>query len=211
MRKEPINCNRHKRKIRNLLRYLFAFLFFAGGCVSLFLYVFYTPDSIEQQEYDLGEAQKQIVLKDEIYYDLEEMKRQNADFAGWIYIPNTLINLPVVQGEDNSFYLTHGFTKAKSVFGCPFLEYDAEKTDQNKVIHGHNMGSNSDKIFSTLVDYQNPDYAKKHRYIYFSEPDVEGQIYEVFAVMNYNLALLKEESYLRHNFEDTAQYNQFVS
>ena len=72
------------------------------------------------------------------------------------------------------------------------------------------MGKNSDKMFSTLVNYQDGEYAEKHKYISFSEPDTEGQIYEIFAVMNYDLSLLEKENYMRHNFEDVKTYNQFV-
>ena len=200
-----------KNVLRKTLYYFAAVLFCAMGILFFMAYFSTTPEGIEAREYDLEDVQKQVVLTDRIHYDLDEMKRQNTDFAGWLFIPDTEINLPIVQGEDNSFYLTHGFTKVESVYGCPFLEYDVKKADQNKIIHGHNMGKNSDKIFSTLVNYQEKVYAEKHRYIYFSEPDVEGQIYEVFAVMNYDLSLLEKENYMRHNFGDDAAYDKFVA
>ena len=199
-----------KFRFQSLVYYVFALLFCCMGITFLLMFYFTTPAGVEVKEYDLNHVQSEVTLTDQVYYDLDEMKLQNADFAGWLYIPDTEINLPVVKGADNAFYLTHGFTKAESVYGCPFLEYDVKSTDQNKVIHGHNMGKNSDKIFSTLVYFQDKEYAEKHKYIYFSEPDTEGQIYEVFAVMNYNLSLLEKENYMRHNFANDAAYDAFV-
>lgn len=200
-----------RRNIKNTILYLFGILFL-GISVFFFASFFLSqPETIEELEYDLDEATTMVKMTDQIEYDVNEMRSKNSDFAGWIMIPDTNISLPVVQGKDNDFYLTHGFTKAYSSYGCPFLEYDAAPTDTNKVIHGHNMGSNSDKIFSTLVEYQEEEYAKAHKYIYFSEPGIEGQMYEVFAVVNYNIAAGHKVDYRTKNFENDKDYAEFVS
>ena len=41
--------------------------------------------------------------------NFEELMRENPDTIGWIRVPDTNIDYPIVQGEDNDFYLNHDF------------------------------------------------------------------------------------------------------
>ena len=51
--------------------------------------------------------------------DFRALKKINPDIVAWIRIPDTSIDYPVVQGNDDSYYLTHTFKKAEHVQG-PF-------------------------------------------------------------------------------------------
>lgn len=145
-------------------------------------------------------------------YDADALLKINSDFKGWLFIPDTLIDLPVVQGTDNSYYLDHSFKKAASKYGCPFITANTPVDAQNRVIHGHNMGNNREEIFSTLVLYQDQNYAEKHDLIYFSEPSNEDNCtYRLFAVLNFNTN--QQDGYIYYtktNFSSQDEYDSLV-
>ena len=45
----------------------------------------------------------------ELTVDWEALKESNPDTVGWVYVPNTVINYPIVQASDNDYYLWHDF------------------------------------------------------------------------------------------------------
>ena len=53
-------------------------------------------------------------LKTERMLKLEELKKENEDIVGWVEIENTDINYPVLQADDNDFYMNHNYKKEKS-------------------------------------------------------------------------------------------------
>ena len=54
--------------------------------------------------------------------DFEALREVNSDVLGWIVIPGTAISYPLVQGEDNQYYLKHTWKKWTSAVGAIFLE-----------------------------------------------------------------------------------------
>lgn len=73
--------------------------------------------------------------------DFKALKKINPDIVAWIRIPDTSIDYPVVQGNDDSYYLTHTFKKTEHVAGAIFLDSDnnADFSDDKNIIYGHNM------------------------------------------------------------------------
>lgn len=81
----------------------------------------------------------------------------NNDYKFWINITNSNINYPVVQGEDNDFYLTHNFNKEKSISGTLFVDYKNNiDSDKNIVIYGHHMKNNT--MFNNLNYYKDEEF-----------------------------------------------------
>lgn len=111
-----------------------------------------------------------------------ELYEQNGDIVGWITIPDTKINYPVMQSPDNpNFYLKHGFDKGYTDYGCPYVseECDVNKPSDNLIIYGHNMKNGS--MFSALNQFKSKDFWEKHRTVYFNTL-YEKQTYEIVAV-----------------------------
>lgn len=77
--------------------------------------------------------------------DFKALKKINPDIVAWIRIPDTSIDYPVVQGNDDSYYLTHTFKKTEHVAGAIFLDSDnnADFSDDKNIIYGHNMKDGS--------------------------------------------------------------------
>lgn len=85
-----------------------------------------------------------------------ELYAENNDFIGWLNIPGTNIDYPVVQTTDNDFYLHHDFFKNYLFAGTLFADYEgpitADGMPQNTVIYGHNMLYRYQ--FSALMSYK---------------------------------------------------------
>lgn len=142
--------------------------------------------------------------------DHDALRAQNKDYVGWLQIDDTDITLPVVQGKDNSYYLKHTFSKKYSSYGCPFLDTRTPPDSDCLVIHGHNMGYNRTEIFSELVYFEDPQYAQEHSVLRFMQPDGEGDLYTLFAVLNVDI---KDPSadYIISSFETEDDRLQFLS
>lgn len=80
----------------------------------------------------------------------------NNDLRGWIKIPGFEIDLPIVQGNDNDYYLKKNVYGKYTTYGVPFFDYrmtDFKNLHMNNVIYGHNMRSD-DYIFGMLENYR---------------------------------------------------------
>ena len=143
-------------------------------------------------------------------YDWDALCSENEDIKGWLCIPDTLINFPVVGTDDNAFYLSHDFTGDKSSAGCPFIDKDTQVWDFNRVIYGHNMGAGSKAMFSTLLDYEKEDYFKGNQTIYFTDAYGSATAYQVMAVVKYSIDDLEEWDFRIRNHEDMESYNAWM-
>lgn len=68
------------------------------------------------------------------------------DVVGWIYIPNTNVNYPVVQDEDNTKYLRHLIDGTWNISGSVFMDCDQTAPgmiDQQTTLYGHHMNNNT--------------------------------------------------------------------
>ena len=105
--------------------------------------------------------------------DFKALKKMNPDIVAWIRIPDTSIDYPVVQGNDDSYYLTHTFKKTEHVAGAIFLDSDnnADFSDDKNIIYGHNMKDGS--MFRGLRNFLDDEFLKEHHILYLYLPDEE--------------------------------------
>lgn len=78
--------------------------------------------------------------------EIEGLRDRNSDTYGFISIPNTKINYPLVQCSDNDYYLKHAFDKGPSAVGAIFIDFRNKPTitdNRNVIIYGHNMTNGS--------------------------------------------------------------------
>lgn len=145
------------------------------------------------------------------YADLYE---KNDDLVGWIRIPDTKINYPVMQTkEDMEYYLHRDFNGNEDVNGLPFLDArcDVEKPTTNLLIYGHSM--NSGAMFAGLADYKDYDFYQKHKKIYFDTMQERGE-YEIVAVFQSRVAYVDEVAFRYYNFiqaDTQAEFDSFIS
>lgn len=115
---------------------------------------------------DMGEIDKNAIT---FTYDWDSLLEANEDVKGWLYLPDTPIDLPVVGTSDNDYYLTHDFWKQKKSTGCPFMDKDTGQWDFNRTVYAHNMGGASDTMFSPLLRFKDEDYFMAHRQLYYTQ------------------------------------------
>lgn len=115
-----------------------------------------------------------------IVVDFEALTERNGDICGWLYCPDTVISYPVVQAEDNSFYLHRDIDLNYSSYGTLFTETMSEKdfNNDNSIIYGHHMKDGG--MFAGLVNYAGKNYYEKHPVFYLNTPEMNYRV-EVFA------------------------------
>ncbi len=103
--------------------------------------------------------------------DFAALKAINPDIKGWLANESLNINYPIVQGEDNSYYLTHLFDKTVNKMGTIYLDYrnKGDFSDKNTIIYGHNMKNGA--IFAMLPNYAEEGFYKEHPTIDLSTPE----------------------------------------
>jgi len=106
----------------------------------------------------------------------------NPDAVGWILSENTSINYPLVQGRDNSYYLSRLVNNEVNRLGSIFMDYRNKRdfSDEHTLIYGHNMKDGS--MFSELELYKEPGYYADHKAIYLLTKD---QIFRVDVIAGY--------------------------
>jgi sortase B len=146
-----------------------------------------------------------------ITVDFEGLKAENPDVCAWVYIPGTDINYPVLQGEDNSYYLSHDAYGEASGDGAIFVDSENAKdfTDFDTIVYGHNMYSGT--MFKTLHQFENEEFWNYNRTVYILMPD-KVNIYTVFAayrtddrhILSYNdfSKVENRQAYLKNIFDE---------
>jgi len=112
--------------------------------------------------------------------NLTALRQVNEDVVGWIWIPDSRISYPVMQGEDNDFYLNNTWQKQENAMGSIFLEWQvaADFSEFNTIVYGHNMKNKT--MFSQLHDFRDIRFRDAHPYVYILT-DAGVYRYEVFS------------------------------
>ena len=86
----------------------------------------------------------------------------------------------MTQADDNEYYLHHLYDGTYNKTGCLFADYEnqADFSDRNTIIYGHNMRDGS--MFATLNEYDEQSYFDEHPQMYLVTPD-GGYICEIFT------------------------------
>ena len=112
--------------------------------------------------------------------DLSELFAMNEDFVGWLCIPDTDINYPVMHTPDEpERYLRRDFQGEYSESGVPFLDFRCSLDSGNLIIYGHNMMNGT--MFAALQGYVQEDFCEQHPIIEFQTAD-GCEEYQLFAV-----------------------------
>lgn len=172
-----------KQVVFVLLEILFVLLFIYAG---MQLYGIYRDYHRASEEYDVlaeelvteipvkekedQEEEKETSVLDLPYdyevpqyeVDLKSAKAQNPDTAGWIILPDSRINYPIVKSKDNTEYLTRTFEGQTANSGSIFIDMNcnADFSNDNTIIYGHNMKNGS--MFHALNQMTDKEYFWRH-------------------------------------------------
>lgn len=130
----------------------------------------------------------------------KEMSKNYPQLYGWLQIPDTQIDLPVMRAEsDKDFYLHHDFAGAQSAEGALFVDANSSiyPQDDNTVIYGHNMKNGH--LFGMLHMYGDVDFFQAHREIQF-DTLYETGTYEAVAVLKTRILNENEQGFRYYQF-----------
>ena len=140
------------------------------------------------------------------YADISSNKQINPDTVAWIWVNGTNVDYPVVQTDDNSYYLDHDFYRNSYYSGWVFADYrdNFETFGRNTIIYAHN--SLNGKMFSSLTWMLNDGWFddEYHRYIELSTEN-SNSVWQIFSVYT----IEPEIYYLTTGFTDET-YDTFL-
>ncbi|MGN0262350.1 MAG: class B sortase [Eggerthellaceae bacterium] len=100
----------------------------------------------------------------------------NPDVIGWITIPGTPVDYPIVQAPANNpqYYLTHDVFGKWNYMGCPYLDARCSEAgleeSPNAVVFGHNLGYGDPSMFAAIADFLDAGFAESHGEILLQTP-----------------------------------------
>lgn len=112
--------------------------------------------------------------------DFDSLREKNPDTVGWIYIEDTHIDYPVVQGKDNDYYLHRLFTGGTAISGSIFLDSEcpSDFTGFNSILYGHHMRNGS--MFHDLEFFKEQEFYENHPYAILMTPE-HAYVIQLFA------------------------------
>ena len=126
-----------------------------------------TETAVKTEEYKENKPREYDPFVEQlIQTDLKALQEINPEVVGWIYIPDTDIDYPVLKHEDNEYYLNHSWENTKNPNGAIFFDCESsvELEDFNTLIYGHRI--NNRHMFSGLSKYNSLEYLNAHPSIY---------------------------------------------
>ena len=173
-----------------------------------------TPsDSAEQTEQEKSTAPIRV--------DFAGLTAQNEDVVGWLYCPDTVVNYPVVQAEDNKTYLHADLSGEYLRSGTLFADCDnvAPLQNRNYIVYGHSMKNGS--MFGSLLKYKKQSHYDQHPVWYYLTPDGDYGVELIAGCVVYTTrdiytptlntkVMMKELSVLEEmsTFQSTATYTE---
>lgn len=211
------HSKKSNNKLKKIVLTLLIVIFICG--IGYMCYYFYNTNKNKKDntnilnEIDIDNTQV-TEEKTEKMLQLEELQKQNNEIIGWLEIENTNINYPVLQTNDNEFYLTHNYKKEKATGGSLFLDkdFDLINGSSNYLIYGHR--SKQGLMFEDLMKYTKEDFYKEHTKIKFTT-NTDDSIYEIISVFYSRVYYKNEKDVFRYyyfvNASNEQEYNDFVN
>lgn len=147
--------------------------------------------------------------KQKMLQEYQNLQKENEDFIGWLTVEGTEIDDPVLQGDDDEFYLSHNFYKENDKYGSLYVKpmADVGTPDTNFVIYGHNMRDGS--MFGTLDYYEEEAFYQGHKWVSFVT--IYGaRTYEILSV--FQIDIQDEQAFPYYQFyyaEDEKEFMDF--
>lgn len=219
----PWKGDSRKNKIRKTALIVFAAIFLASAIYIVDYYV----ESIRTKN-EINDVQKLYDPNAEgeldshgINVNFASLIGKNSDTVGWLYVPGTQVNNPVVQ-SDNEKYLTTDFEGTKNRHGALFVDENCTiapgKLSSNTVIYGHHMRDGT--MFGELKKYRTDqsnglEFYKENPIIEFTTIyQTKATKWKIFAVFVSNADAQQDNGYVfrywQNSFVTDREHAQFI-
>lgn len=150
------------------------------------------------------------VAEREILEEYKKIYNLNKKLIGWIKIDDTIIDYPVMQTNNNEYYLEYNFEQEKDKNGSIFMDTacDASDRSMNLILYGHNMKSG--KMFGSLKNYKKESYFKTHPVIQFDTIYEKGT-YQVMYAFESRVYSEEDITFKYYQFIDAVSEEEFYS
>ena len=139
-------------------------------------------------------------------HDLAALQAENPDCVGWLTIPDTTVDYPVVwTPRDPEYYLRRDFYDSYASGGTPFLDgrNKPQAEGQNLIVYGHNMLDGT--MFKPMLQYLTPNFRQTHQDIYLELNGAQYH-YQVLAALETNT---RSPVYAYTDLSDIAEMKNF--
>ena len=163
---------------------VFLVFLFAAIQLGIIFFRYYKEDSAYSKLEAFANIGEETPFKENDTYvspiDFSSLSELNPDVIGWIYFETMDVNYPIVQGEDNDFYLHHGFYKEENNSGCIFMDTESSPdfSSENSFIYGHNMKNQS--MFARLNQYAEESFFQENKTFVIYTP-TSMMRYEIYS------------------------------
>lgn len=177
-----------KKKARSIIHKIsIIILVICLAVLGMQLYkIFNTSQQIRYVQHVAGETAKK---DDNFYPDWEALRKINPDIIGYLYYPKCNISYPIVRTDNNDYYLTHNFQKAKDEFGAIFMGYEnnGDFSDRHSIIYGHSVFGWRGGMFTDLKRLTDKQFFEKNnKFIIFTPSKTYRCEVYAFEDTNYN-------------------------
>lgn len=140
--------------------------------------------------------------------DFTALKEKNPDTIAFIHMQGNNINYPVVQTDNNDYYLKHAYDKSKNSAGWVFMDYRNNITDlsENTVIYGH--GRLDETVFGSLKNALTKTWqANKENYVIWLTTEKENLVFQIFSIYT----IPSENYYIETDFSSSADKEKWLN
>ena len=140
--------------------------------------------------------------------DWENINKDYPEIIAWLVQEDNNINLPIVQGNDNDYYLYKVVSGEYTDYGTPFVDYRIENPFKTNVtiVFGHHMENG--KQFAPLANYvYDEDFYEKHKRMKLYTPK---QVYDI-SIIGYGIVDGNDEFIYSPNINNSEHYTMYLT
>lgn len=185
MKRNKRDQDKHER----LLRLISAVIVLAAAlCLGIYIYQQHQNDFAEAEYAKMRQKQEKTeepVAEASPIHDFASLQEQNADVYGWINVANTIVDYPVLQTEEDNYYLSHDMNHVETTAGAIYSNACNSKdmSDAITILYGHDM--RADTMFGSLHLFDEETFFQQNETMTFETADAL-YTYQIFGVYNYN-------------------------
>ena len=135
----------------------------------------------------------------------------NPDVTGWIALPGTAIDYPVLSAPADSpdYYLTHDWERNETKYGSIYMLHPKTSAQKNTILYGHSMKDG--RMFDVLLSYEKLDYYRSHPVIQFQKGG-DKAVWKIFAVIKANTDPSQGQpfDYQKTSFASTQDFLEYL-